>query len=261
MTISHALILLLVGLTSGLMNSLAGGGSFVLFPTLVFLGLQPIAANATATLALLPGTFTTMYTYRKNLVVHNKQLITYIAISIAGGAFGAMLLLRTSNTDFAKMVPYLLLTATLLFTFRMQILLWIRKISRNTEPDSLNNSLPYRIIMMILFVAICIYGGFFGAGMGIMTLALFSLMGMQNLHEMNALRSCIGLCANVIAALMFCTSGVIAWQHALIVAIGAVFGGYFGAYYALKLPQSWSRNAVVIIGWVITIYFFRKNLL
>lgn len=258
MTISHALILLIVGLISGLMNALAGGGSFVLFPTLMFLGLQPIAANATATISLIPGTFATMYTYRRNLVVRNKKLFWYIATSLAGGATGAILLLHTSNAEFAKMVPYLLLIATLLFTFRMKIFVWIRKFSRKSEQDSIHNSVSYRAIMALLFIAICIYGGFFGAGMGIMTLALFSLMGMQDLHAMNALRSCIGLCANVIAAFMFASSGIIMWHHAFIVAIGGAIGGYLGAYYALKLPQSWSRNAVVIIGWGITIYFFRK---
>jgi uncharacterized membrane protein YfcA len=112
--------------------------------------------------------------------------------------------------------------------------------------------------MISLFIAISIYGGFFGAGMGILLLALFSLMGMKNIHEMNSLRACTGLFANVVAIILFGISGIIIWQDSAIMTIGCISGGYFGAYYALRLPQAWSRNAVIAIGWSMTIYFFLK---
>lgn len=257
MTLTNVLILLSAGLISGLMNSVAGGGSFVAFPALIFLGLSPIMANATATLAVFPGTFATMFTYRNELLVHKDKLPSFILISLIGGAIGALILLHVSNTTFASLVPYLLLTATLLFTFKRRLTKFIHIMSNHYEGKKV--SVLYSALMMILFIAIAIYGGFFGAGMGILLLALFSLMGMHSIHEMNALRSCSGLCANIIAIILFGSHGIIIWQDAAIMAIGGIIGGYFGAYYALRLPQIWSRNAVITIGWCMTIYFFWKQ--
>lgn len=228
------------------------------FPALIFIGLSPITANATATLAVFPGTIATMLTYRRELWMHKDKLPTYIIISLIGGTIGALLLLNISNATFSGIVPYLLLGATLLFTFRTRFIAVVRRISRHKE--GARPGLIFRAITMAAFTLIAIYGGFFGAGMGILLLALFSLMGMQSLHEMNALRACCGLCANVIAIALFGASGIIIWQDAMVMAVGGVLGGYFGAYYALRLPQVWSRWAVVLIGWGMTIYFFRDQI-
>ena len=253
MTAYHAFILVSSGLVSGAMNSLAGGGSFVAFPVLVFLGLLPIEANATATFAVFPGTVSTLFIYRKELLKHKEKLPFYISLSTIGGAFGALLLINISNESFATIVPYLLLMATLLFTARPVI----NKITRQRVVGS--GSVAYRALMILLLIAICIYGGFFGAGMGILMLALLSLMGMQNIHEMNSLRACVGLFANIIAIVFFGISGLIQWQYAAIMAIGCILGGYFGAHYALKLKPSISQMIVIIIGWSMTVYFFWKN--
>jgi uncharacterized membrane protein YfcA len=257
MGITEAVLLLGAGFISGLLNSVAGGGSFVAFPALIMVGLLPIQANATATLAVWPGTFATMFAYRKELATHTKKLPLFIFLSVFGGLIGALILLHISNSTFANLVPYLLLAATVLFTFRTHIFACISKIAPSY--NEISKSKTYSIVMILLFVAIAIYGGFFGAGMGILLLALFGLMGMKNLHEMNALRSCSGLCANSIAIVLFATSGIIMWKQALIMAVGGVIGGYGGAYYALRLPQSWSRAAVIIIAWSMTAYFFWKQ--
>jgi len=257
MGITDITLLFFAGVVSGVLNALAGGGSFVAFPVLILVGLLPIEANATATLAVWPGTFATMFAYRKELVTHTKKLPFFISLSVVGGMIGAAMLLHISNAAFANLVPYLLLAATLLFTFRTRLIAGINKVSSHEGYSYISPF--YSIIMAILFVAISIYGGFFGAGMGILLLALFSLMGMHNIHEMNALRSCSGLCANSIAIIMFGFAGIILWPQALVMAVGGIIGGYGGAYYALRLPQVWSRNAVVVIAWSMTIYFFWKQ--
>lgn len=257
MPVSELLILLAVGLTSGLMNSVAGGGSFVSFPALIFFGLSPITANATSTMALVPGTFATMFAYRNELKIHNKKLPLYIFLSLAGGLFGAVLLLYISNQAFAKTVPYLIFLATILFSFKTHIIGSVNRIFR-LQPDQ-KNSKFHQIFMLFLFILIAIYGGFFGAGMGIMMLAVFSLMGMTRINEMNALRSCCGLASNFIAMVVFGASGIISWPHALTISVGAITGGYFGAFYARKLPNEKIRNIVIIIGWTMTIYFFCKE--
>lgn len=257
MEISHVFLLFVAGVISGGLNAVAGGGSFIAFPALIWVGLLPINANATATLAVWPGTLATMFAYRRELATHTRKLPLYITLSILGGLIGAMILLHISNATFANLVPYLLLAATLLFTFRRQLISWVHALSMRYAGRS---TLPlYSMLMIILFIAISVYGGFFGAGMGILLLALFSLMGMQNLHEMNALRSCSGLCANSIAIALFSASGIIMWKQAFAMAIGGVLGGYGVAHVALRLPQSWSRYAVIIIAWGMTGYFFWKQ--
>jgi len=201
-----------------------GGGSFVAFPVLIFLGLSPIEANATATLAIFPGTFATLFTYRNELLLHKEKLPFYISLSTIGGAVGALILLNISNVTFSSIVPYLLLVATLLFTFRARLIRLINKFTKKS--GGARGGGAYHAFMVFLFIAISIYGGFFGAGMGILMLALLSLMGMHNIHEMNALRACTGLFANIIAIILFGMSGIIMWKDAAIMALGCIAGGF-----------------------------------
>jgi len=226
----------------------------VAFPALMWLGLSSIEANATSTLAVWPGTLATMLAYRRELRTHTRKLPYFIALSLIDGGIGAVLLLHMPTSVFTRLVPYLLLAATLLFTFKTRLISWIGSIGHDTS------SPWYRCITVTLFIAICVYGGFFGAGMGILLLALFGMMGMHHLHEMNALRSCSGLCANSIAIVLFASSGIILWPQAIVMGIGCIIGGYAGAYYALRLPQAWSRLAVITIAWSMTVYFFWKQL-
>jgi len=257
MGITDTIILLSVGLISGSLNAVAGGGTFIAFPALVWIGLLPIKANATATFALWPGTLTTIFAFRKELVKNKDKLPLFLSLSIFGGLIGAEILLHISNNRFASIVPYLLFAATMLFTFRNHLIKWVSATS--VSYGSGYSSPFFRIVIIFLFIAISIYGGFFGAGMGILLLGLFSLMGMQNLYEMSALRSCSGLFANIIAIILFGAYGIILWPQAIIMAIGASIGGYGAAHFSLRLPQTWSRNAVVVIAWVMTLYFFCKQ--
>ena len=255
MSFNELIILLISGFVSGIMNSIAGGGSFVAFPALVFLGYSPITANATSALALWPGTLASMIAYKKDLAANSKKLPLYIFLSLIGGAIGALFLLNISNENFSQIVPYLILTATLLFTIRTR---FINKIQQATPSPFAANSNFYNLIMILLLLAIAIYGGFFGAGMGILLLALFSLMGMNNINQMNALRTYVGVCANSIAIIIFIISGIILWKQAMIMALGSATGGFFGAYYARRLPQIWVQRFAIAIGWILTLYFFYK---
>jgi uncharacterized membrane protein YfcA len=236
------------------MNSAAGGGTFVAFPALIFLGIPPIQANATATIATWPGTVSTLIAYREELKDQYAKIPKLAILSTIGGTIGSIALLFISNTLFSDLVPYLLLVATLFFTARPTIKRWIQE---NKTIQA--NSPVYVRALQILFVIICIYGGFFGAGMGIMLLAIFGLMGMQNMHQMNALRSLIGACANTISVIVFIVAGLVHWPQAIIMSAGAILGGYTSATYFRRLSPEWMRKAVIIIAWTMTIYFFLKS--
>lgn len=243
---SELAILFFTGMISGTMNSLAGGGSFLAFPMLVFLGLPPIGANASATAAMWPGTLATLVAYRKDLEANRGKLPIYVAISLVGGGIGAAILLVLSNDAFAVMVPYLLLAATLLFTFRARLLRWVHRAPHLSS------------VTWLLFAIVCVYCGFFGAGTGILLLALFGIMGMHDIHEMNALRSSIGLAANSIALGIFAVFGLVHWPQAIVMGAGGVVGGYISAHYFRKLPVAWARTIVVAIAWTMTLYFFLR---
>jgi len=253
MMLTTLLILFVTGILCGVMNALAGGGTFIAFPVLIFLGLPPISANATATVGVWPGTLATMFAYRRELALHVRRLPMEALLVLIGSAVGAIIVLHISNPAFIHLVPYLLLMATLLFTFRNQIVMSMRLVP-GTKP-----SLLYMSACIAFLMLIALYGGFFGAGMGILLLAYLGMSGMHHMHEMNAVRSTLGLASGTISLVIFAFSGVVGWLHALALGLGAMSGGYLGAYYARRLPQAWSRNCVIAIGWGMTLYFFWKT--
>ena len=247
-------ILLGVGITSGIMNSVVGGGSFVAFPALIFLGLPPIAANATATISLWPGMLASTWAYRRELMTQTKILPSLMPLCLLGGGIGAVILLHMSNPHFSRLVPYLLLIASVLFSFRTKMIAWLK------TPHSLGThpTWRYHVGVGILQLVIAIYGGFFGAGVGIMLLALLGIMGMNHIHEMNAVRTCTASCINAVAIVIFIVAGIVQWHEAALMCIGAIIGGYGGAHYTRKLPPDWVRNIVITVAWGMTIYFFVK---
>ena len=242
-------MLFAAGAVAGAINSLAGGGTLVSFPTLLWLGRAPITANATNTLALCPGALATMAAFRNDLAPIRRWMLLLVPPSLAGGLIGAWLLLRTPERVFATMVPWLILFATLLFAAQGPITMGIRRLRRQTERPAANGprreAWPYVVAFEL---AVAIYGGYFGAGVGIMTLAALGLVGFTDIHHMVGLRNFAALCINGVASVYFISQHAVVWPDALVMIVGQIIGGYGGARIARRLGRTFMRRAVVVIG-------------
>lgn len=234
---------------AGGLNAVAGGGSFITFPTLIFTGMPAIAANATNNTALWIATLASAGAYRKALDIPKRQLWLLGGTSLVGGLLGAMILLYTAPAVFQKLIPYLLLSATIVFAFSDLIKKRLKLQSEKSAPPPIQR-------LMLSQLAISIYGGFFGAGMGILMLATLAFLGIRNIHAMNAFKTLLGSCINGIAIVPFLVAGVIDWPQALLMAIGASLGGYLSAHYAQKLDPKWIRRLVIAVGSGMSVYFF-----
>jgi uncharacterized membrane protein YfcA len=257
MTFLQFVLLFLAAVLGGALNSVAGGGSFITFPSLIFAGIGAKIANATSTVALWPGSVASATAYRKELALVNRLLLMVLAgTSLVGGVLGAILLLRTSQSTFVQLIPYLLLLATLLFAFSGPITSLLRKRTQATQKTHLSWLKLASISLVQLVVAT--YGGYFGGGIGIMMLASLGLMGMENIHEMNALKTVLQASINGVAVITFIVAGAVVWPQAIIMILGGIAGGFAGAYYARKLDQRLVRAFVILVGTGLTIYFFLK---
>jgi len=234
----------------GAMNAVAGGGSFVAFPALLFTGVAPIPANATNTFSLWVGTTASGGAYRNRLKISRRVLIPLLIMSFLGGLAGALLLIKTPSHTFLRLIPWLMLAATLLFTFGR---LLTGRISAGISHDASNQALAGASVFELL---VATYGGYFGGGIGIMNLAMFAAMGMTDIHEMNALKILLVTVINGVATLTFVVSGAVMWPQALVMTVGAACGGYSAAHYAQKLPPHLVRAIVIVIGVTMTTYFF-----
>ena len=244
------MFLLAAGVLGGALNAVAGGGSFIAFPALLFTGVPAVRANATNTLALFVGVTASSGAYRKHFNISRRVMIPLILTSIVGGLLGAILLIRTPAQTFLRVLPWLLLGATLLFAFGKHLTGRIRAdISRDASNAALAGACIFELIAAV-------YGGYFGGGLGIMNLAMLAAIGMTNIHAMNALKVVLGGVINGVATVTFIATGAIAWPQAVVMTLGAFAGGYGGAHYAQKLPQSWIRGFVIFVGAAMTIYFF-----
>ncbi len=231
---------------AGAINSIAGGGTLITFPVLIWLGLDPKVANGTSTVALWPGLFGGLFGYRRELENSSPILIRLGLTSIGGGALGAWLLILTPSPVFARQVPFLILFATLLFMSNGLINKRLRLGSLEGNPTKLWWT---GAIVFQFFSAI--YGGYFGAGNGILMLAAMGLLGLNDLHRANGIKNFLGICINSIAVFSFAFAGLVVWQDALVMACGALAGGYFGASMAVRIGQVWVRRGVIVIGFVI----------
>src|SRR5215469_3082790 len=253
MTIAQGIVLFLAALVGGALNSVAGGGSFVVLPSLIFTGVGSKLASSTTTVALWPGSLASAGAYRKQLaMVERSMLLLLAAVSVIGGVLGALLLLHTPQKTFSLLLPYLLLMATLLFTFGGPI-------SRRLREWMLGRGLSTRLFLVgvaVLQLPISIYGGFFGGGIGILMLATLGLSGMKDLNSMNALKTALATCINGAAVLTFAVAGAVVWPQWLVMIAGAIAGGYGGARFALKLDQRLIRIVVILVGSVMTLIFF-----
>ena len=252
----HAILLFGAAFVGGLINSVAGGGGFIVFPALLFTGIPPVSANATNTVALWPGTAASTFAYREDLMRVKSVLLPLALTGISGGVVGALVLLRTPQATFMRLVPWLILGATLLFAFS----------SRLTRRLGISDISTTKVhATRVLWVAsgiqflVSIYIGYFGAGAGILMLATFALMGIQGIHTMNGLKSGLASIVNGVAVITFMIAKAIMWPQAMLMVTGAAIGGYGGAYYARKIDARLVRGFVIATGIVLTTYFFFSN--
>lgn len=232
------------------MNAIAGGGTLITFPALIALGIPPVTANATSTVALWPGTMTSMWGYRSELSGARRWAIAFAIPSLLGGAAGALLLLVTPEQRFAAIVPWLILGATALFLLQAPIMRFIVAVGGTRRsilrPDgSLATPAPAFLLNQFL---VGVYGGYFGAGAGILMLASLGLMGLTNIHQMNGLKNWGGGVMNLVAMLIFAVSGIVDWPIAAAMAVGATLGGVGGSLMAQRVGQKWVRRAIAGIG-------------
>lgn len=250
----HFIALFLAAALAGAINSVAGGGTFLTFPILMWTGQSAIAANITSTIALWPGSIAGAFAYRGEWRQETARLPMLLIVSVTGGVIGAWLLLVTPEAEFRALVPWLLLSATLIFTFGRKAVAWLNNVTRAHERERPS---PLRLLSTrAMQLAIAIYGGYFGAGIGILMLAMLQLSGMTQIHCMNAVKTVLGSAINAVAVIMFIASGAVMWPAALVMVAGAVLGGYAGGRAALKLPPEAVRWIVSAIGAGMTIYFF-----
>jgi uncharacterized protein len=245
--IGRLVVAAVAALVGGVMNSVAGGGTLLTFPALVAAGLSPLTANATSTVALLPAALSSMLGYRDELRGAKRWAGALTLPSLAGGGIGALLLLRTSNATFERVVPWLVLIATALFLLQRPLMRWARRHEPPTAVPSGEAAGPTALLLS-LQLGVGVYGGYFGAGVGILTLALLGFMGFVNIHRMNGLKNWSGFCMNAVAAGTFAVSGIVEWPVAASMAAGAIAGGYLGARGAQRVPQGLVRAAVAVIG-------------
>ena len=255
MSTPEIILLFCAALLGGAVNSVAGGGGFIAFPALLFTGMPSINANATNTVALWPGTLASTGAYRKALSGDLlKRILPLIVITFLGSIAGSTLLLKTRQSTFDKMVPWLLLGATLLFSFGGKVTAWVNRHHSEGGPSA------WRVVgITVLQLCAAIYIGYFGAGVGIVMLALLSMMGLENIHSMNGLKTLLATCGNAVAVIVFIFAHAVFWRQAVLMVFGGALGGYAGAWYAQKLDPKTVRWVVIAIGFSMTAYFFWRT--
>ena len=251
--LTHAFLFVIAAL-GGALNAVAGGGSFLTLPALIYAGVPPVAANATSTLAMWPASLASAVAYRREIGAVRHWLFWLGGISLVGGLIGGELLVKTSDTRFLTLLPWLMLAAVATFTVGDRI----TRLVRGDAPAALASTgasrLPPWILALQLVIAI--YGGYFGGGMGIMMLAALSVAGMTSIHEMNGLKTLLAVAINGVALAAFVIDGVVAWGPGGVMVAGGVVGGYGGAALARHFGSSAVRTFVMVVGWLMTLYFF-----
>ncbi len=240
------LLMLSAAFAAGAINSIAGGGTLLTFPVLIWLGLDPKVANATSTVALWPGLFGGLFGYRKELENSSTILKRLGTTSVIAGAVGAWLLIWTPSPTFARLVPFLILFATILFMAQGTINRRLRLGSIIENPTTL-----WWLGAIVFQFFSAIYGGYFGAGNGILMLAAMGLLGLHELHRANGIKNFLGICINSVAVLSFSLKHLVIWPDALLMACAATMGGFFGAKIAVRVGQAWVRKGIVFIGLII----------
>jgi uncharacterized membrane protein YfcA len=231
----------------GAVNSVAGGGTLLTFPSLLAV-MSPVMANATSTMALVPGTFGALWGYRKELAGTRSHLIRLWPPSLLGGIAGSLLVTRLPEKVFSALVPWLLVSASVLLLVQRPVTKWV-------GVQRLANPRPVTLMAVILFqFLVGVYGGYFGAGIGILMLSSLAFVGIPDIHQMNAVKTVLGGTINGVTALIFMFAKVIVWKYALVMALASIAGGYLGARLAQRMEAAYVRGLVVAIGFGVAAY-------
>jgi uncharacterized membrane protein YfcA len=239
---------------AGVVNSIAGGGTLLTFPALMAV-VSSVAANATSTFALVPGSMAGAWAYRKEMGASGKWVWLLITPCIGGGLIGTLLVILLDEKYFKQTVPYLILAATLLFMGQPLMSRWIGVGKHHSTPSGLTLA---GILAFQFLVAV--YGGYFGAGIGILMLSALSLMGFEDIHRMNALKTLLAAIINTVSVVIFIASGKVVWQYGLAMAVAAIAGGYAGASSARRMNRTFVRWIVSSIGLGLSAYYFAKQM-
>jgi uncharacterized protein len=248
LSVLDAAILFVAALAAGAMNAVAGGGSFVTFPALLFVGVSPIVANATSTVALWPGSLASSLGYRRELKALSRYMLGAALASLAGGGLGALLMIRTPTALFMRLLPFMMLIAAVVFSVGDKLKAKSGE-SRPLKP----------LVLALLQFPIALYGGYFGGGMGFMMLAAFTVAGFVDLHQMNGLKSFLALLINAVAIATFLFAGAVDGWAAAVMIVGATAGGFGGSSLARRWPSEKVRPYVAVLGWGLTAYFFLRT--
>ncbi|HEX6964238.1 MAG TPA: sulfite exporter TauE/SafE family protein [Gemmatimonadaceae bacterium] len=230
-----------VAIVAGAMNAIAGGGTNISFPTLVWLGLSPVYANATSAVALWPGSLGGAWGFRREIQRSDRRWLWYAVPSLAGGAIGAYLLVHTPSTFFRSMAPYLVIGSSALIALEPVI-------SRHLGNDAHRRSIGRIVLDGAIVLVIAVYGGYFGAGVGILLLTALGLLGLDDIHQANGLKNIYSLALKGVAIIYFIVEGIVVWYAALTMAVGAIIGGYIAAALGRRVSPTTMRWIVVVIG-------------
>lgn len=256
----HWLWLTVAAFLAGVLNAVAGGGSFLLFPAMLSMKMLPVQSNATNTVALWPGQLTSVAAYRDDVRKNLRVAIPMAIAGLIGGTGGAIVLLNTPQTTFLHLVPWLLLIAAVIFALSGPVSRWLeRRKARHSHAPQSEVHQPRMTAVFLSTVAVCFYIGYFGAGAGFLIITLLSLFGYQDLNEINALKVVSTTMANGIAFVVFVVDGQVVWRYCLVAMITCAIGGYTSASLARKIPQPVLRGTVVMIGLGMAAYFFWKT--
>lgn len=252
LTAPFAVLLVLTGVVAGISNAVAGGGTFFTFPALLASGLPPVVANASNSVAVWPGHVLALVGYRKELGRYSRAIAGSIVIGLVGGIAGAVLLANLGSQEFSSLIPVLILLATLLFAFGGRINDWLRA---RAVPADFSRPKPLTRFLELLFA---IYGGFFGAGLGVMLMAGLQMLGVKDAHENNALKNLLAAVINTVSVIVLAVAGLVAWPHTALAFAGAMCGGLIGGHLARRMPANVLRRIVIALGTGLTLYYFHK---
>ncbi|MDP2254746.1 MAG: sulfite exporter TauE/SafE family protein [Polaromonas sp.] len=248
------------GFAAGAVNAVAGGGTFFSFPALLAVGVPPVVANASNSVALWPGSLTGAWAYRRELARYKRYLLPMGIASLLGGVAGGLLLLAAGDARFSALIPWLLAFATLLFAFSPQLSAALKRMRPPSAANAESGHGAGSPAGWAVQLLVSIYGGFFGAGMGILMMASLAIGGHEDVQHINALKNLLSAVIYSVTVVTFVVAGAVSWPHTLVMLLTASLGGYGGARLARNIQGPWLRRVVIAVGSALSLYYFYKTL-